>query len=67
MDETPFAYEMIKSMYIDWQKYHRYYIMCCQFNKIIEKLYYGGEGGLYGMIKKYMEKHHRIYEQLYNY
>lgn len=47
MDETPFAYEMIKSMYIGLAKIPRdalYYVFC-QFNKIIEKLYYGGEGG----------------------
>jgi len=47
MDETPFAYEMVKSMYVGLAKIPRdslYYVFC-QFNKIIEKLYYGGEGG----------------------
>ena len=47
MDETPFAYEMVKSLYVGLAKIPRdslYYIFC-QFNKILEKLYYGGEGG----------------------
>ncbi len=47
MDETPFAYEMVKSMYVGLAKIPReslYYVFC-QFNKILEKLYYGGEGG----------------------
>ena len=47
MDETPIAYEMVKSMYVGLAKIPReslYYVFC-QFNKILEKLYYGGEGG----------------------
>lgn len=47
MDQTPFAYEMVKSMYVGLAKIPReslYYVFC-QFNKILEKLYYGGEGG----------------------
>ena len=47
MDQSPLIYEFVKSMYVGLAKIPRdslYYIFC-QVNKILEQLYYGGEGG----------------------
>ena len=46
-DQSPMIYEFVKSMYVGLAKIPRdtlYYVFC-QMNKILEKLYYGGEGG----------------------
>jgi hypothetical protein len=46
MDQSPFIYEFVKSMYVGLAKSPRdalYYVFC-QLNKIFEKLYNGGDG-----------------------
>jgi hypothetical protein len=56
MDQSPFIYEFVKSMYVGLAKIPRdalYYVFC-QLNQIFEKLYYGADGGpLWADVKTY--------------